>query len=173
MFFALWPDASTRQALRRLQRLPEVAAGRRVHPEDIHLTLAFLGQVEDDRLPCLEAAADAVQGVPFSMQVARLGHWRGPRVAWAAPTECPAGLAELEGRLWERLASCGFEREARPFSPHITLARKARPFEARPLPEPIPWEAHDFVLVTSLSDPGGARYEVLRRWPLQLQEKQG
>jgi 2'-5' RNA ligase len=173
LFFGLWPDDAARQALRVLQQERGPASGRKVHPEDLHLTLAFLGPVAEDRLACLEAAAELVSAEPFELVLTRLGHWRGPRVAWAAPEQTPPDLASLVDQLWQGLVECGFEREARPFSAHVTLARKVRPFRTLPLADPIVWEAREFVLVTSLSVPEPPRYKVLRRWPLQKAENQG
>jgi 2'-5' RNA ligase len=166
LFFALWPDADTRAALHALQREPGPASGRPVHPEDIHQTLVFLGQVEAGRLPCVLAAADQVRASAVTLELTRLGYWRGPRVAWAAPAETPPDLLDLVDQLWGGLAVCGFDRETRPFQSHVTLARKARSFPTATLERPIPWKVRDFVLVTSLSVPEPPRYQVLQRWPL-------
>jgi 2'-5' RNA ligase len=71
-------------------------------------------------------------------------------------------------RLRARLAACGFAVETRPFETHVTLFRKVR--KAPPLPDayavPLVWPVRDFALVVSLAAPEGARYEVLRVWPL-------
>jgi 2'-5' RNA ligase len=65
------------------------------------------------------------------------------------------------------LGECGLAPESRPYQPHITLARKAN----RGLPvtdiEPIHWSVGDFCLAESVTDPQGARYRILRRWPLE------
>lgn len=173
LFFALWPDEETRAALKALQREPGPASGRLVHPQDLHQTLVFLGQVDAQRLPCVLAAADRVHAAATSLELTRLGYWRGPRVAWAAPDETPEPLLDLVDQLWTNLSDCGFEREARPFRSHVTLARKVRPFATAALGRQIPWEVRDFVLVTSLSEPSPPRYKVLQRWPLTRLENQG
>ena len=62
------------------------------------------------------------------------------------------------------VASCGLQTEARPYIPHITLAR-----HAKHLPdinfEPIVWRAEAFCLVESCSEPGGVIYKVKEQWP--------
>jgi 2'-5' RNA ligase len=78
----------------------------------------------------------------------------------------PSSLPALVEQLWGGLGDCGFEREARPYRPHVTLLRKAHPLDDAALSEPIRWQIRDFVLVTSLSAPGAPRYKVLQRWPL-------
>jgi 2'-5' RNA ligase len=143
-----------------------------VHPEDLHQTLVFLGPVEPERLSCVMAAADRVHAAATTLELTRLGYWRGPRVAWAAPAETPPALLDLVDQLWDNLAGCGFEREARPFQSHITLARKARSFPTVLLDESIRWAVRDFVLVTSLSVPSPPRYKVLGRWSLFADENQ-
>jgi 2'-5' RNA ligase len=79
----------------------------------------------------------------------------------------------LVERLWTELATCGFERESRPYRPHIALLRKARGLPGGVLEDPIPWEVREFVLVTSLSVPDGPRYKVLQRWPLAAVDASG
>lgn len=173
LFFALWPDDDTRQRLCRVQQALAAAGGRRVHPEDLHVTLAFLGQVSAAQLPCVTAAADRVEAAPLDLDLDRLGWWRGPRVAWCAPARMPPPLPALVEQLWCALSECGFEREPRPYRPHVTLLRKARPLGDAALSEPIHWQIRDFVLVTSLSAPGAPRYKVLQRWPLTTADQAG
>lgn len=166
LFFALWPDASVRQSLGALQRgLPE-NLGRRTHGADLHITLVFLGQVDDDRRPCVEQAAGAIRGRPFELNIDRLEHWRGPRVLWCGPSHKPQALDGLVRDLQIGLQACHFEPEQRPYAPHVTLARKARAVGARNLDEPIPWPVRDFVLVASRPQVGPPRYEVVGRWGL-------
>ena len=173
LFFALWPDAATREAMSQVQRELAVAGGRPLHPLDLHITLAFLGQVSPDQLPCVLAAAEQVHAAAHTLTLTRQGWWRGPRVAWCAPEETPPAMLELVDQLWNGLAGCGFEREARPFKAHVTLLRKARSIETAPLASPIQWELKDFALVASLSGPGAPRYKVLQRWPLHGDVLQG
>jgi 2'-5' RNA ligase len=173
MFFALWPDDEVRERLRAVQRDLASTGGRRVHPEDLHITLVFLGQVRAEQLPCVQGAAGRVDSAPLVLRLDRQGWWRGPRVAWCAPADMPAALPALVDQLWRGLRECGFEREARPYRPHVTLLRKARPLPGGLLAAPIPWQVRDFVLVTSDSQPEGPRYKVLQRWPLTATEQIG
>jgi 2'-5' RNA ligase len=73
-------------------------------------------------------------------------------------------LLQLQGRLAQALDLRGFVLEARPFTPHVTLARKvARPLPGEAMP-PIAWRVTDFALMRS--DARGGRYETLGRWGL-------
>jgi 2'-5' RNA ligase len=103
-------------------------AGRWVRPEGIHLTLKFLGDVPEQRLPELyDAVACACRAAaPFSLSVAGLGYFGSasrPRVIWAGVDEPTGALAALQRAIEEELAHMGFQREARAFRPHLTLAR--------------------------------------------------
>lgn len=165
-FFALWPDAQVRDRLAREAGLTEVR-GRFHHPVDLHMTLVFLGQVSGARLHCVEATADAIDGASFSLQISGIDYWRRPRILWAGPRQTPAPLGQLVFDLQNGLKACGFEPERRRYQPHVTLARKAGPADARAIEPVIDWSVREFVLAASGGGaPGEPRYRVLRRWPL-------
>ncbi len=165
LFFALWPEDDQRRGFQNLlSQLPK-RHGREPHPDDIHVTLAFLGDVEPERRVCAERAAEGVRADPFSLIFDRVGYWPRPRILWCGASERPAPLLGLLATLNRGLLGCGFEPDRRPFAPHVTLARKAPPIEARSVEPPIPWPVDSFALVGSRL---GVRpsYQVLRRWAL-------
>jgi RNA 2',3'-cyclic 3'-phosphodiesterase len=109
--------------------LPRV---RWVDPSGIHLTLAFLGELDDAQLKrAIEAATLAARQVqPFTYHLTRLdifGSPRQPRVVWMGIEESSGSLARLHSILQQELARSGFETDKRPFSPHLTLARIKSP----------------------------------------------
>ncbi len=166
LFFALWPDETVRAQLAALQeRLPQ-AQGRWVHPEDLHLTLQFLGSVEPGRQACIAEAARAVQGEPFELEIDRIDFWSKPRIAWAGPEAVPRPLKRLVRMLAKKLEPCGFEPERRPYKPHVTLVRKSTPVAAMKLPEPILWAVEHFVLVESRPNGDPPHYRPVEGWPL-------
>ncbi|MCU0833613.1 MAG: RNA 2',3'-cyclic phosphodiesterase [Chromatiaceae bacterium] len=169
LFFALWPDAAVRRGLLKIcGDLPRYH-GREPHPEDLHLTLAFLGEIDAERRRCAEEAADRVQAEPFRLRLDRVGHWARPRILWCGASDCPTSLLGLLAGLNQGLLGCGFTPERRPFVPHLTLARKAPRLEAFELDPPLDWLVAEFVLVGSRL---GERpsYQVLRGWPLALHD---
>jgi len=166
LFFALWPDAPTRDALLQAQQALAVTGGRPLHPLDLHITLAFLGQVPPEQLPCVLAAADRIEAPSLAFTLSRQGVWRGPRVAWVAPEPSPLALSDLVDQLWRQLGGCGYRPEPRPYQAHVTLLRKARMVDEAPLASAIPWVAHEFVLAASLPGPAVPRYEIRQRWAL-------
>lgn len=167
LFFALWPPAEAARQLYALARGCHAGCGGRLMPRDnLHLTLAFLGDTPAERRLAAEAAADGVVGVPFDLSLDRLGYWKHNRILWAGCTQVPEALQALAAELAARLREAGFELEKRPFAAHLTLLRNAAPPAELPAPEGIAWSVDAFVLAASRLGPGGSRYEILRRWPL-------
>ena len=113
------------------QRAPGGSAGQWVTPDKIHLTLKFLGDVPEQRIPTiLSAVSNACNPLPpFDIRLAGLGCFpnaRKPRVVWVGIDERTGQLHTLYRRIEEAMAACGFEAEKRPFRPHLTLARVAQ-----------------------------------------------
>jgi 2'-5' RNA ligase len=164
-FLALTPDADARSAL---AALPLPPGGRRVHPDDLHLTLAFLG---DLRAPSpgalLDELAAAVPGPgPTTVVLDRIELWPGPRVACAVG-EAPE-VAALAATLWRLLPGFGYRAEARPFRAHVALARglprASGAAPVVPLPQPVRWVSRELLLMASVAEPGlpgTPRYRIL------------
>ncbi|MBS0202697.1 MAG: RNA 2',3'-cyclic phosphodiesterase [Planctomycetes bacterium] len=98
-----------------------------VAADELHVTLPFLGETRADQVPELAAALQAVAAAEHvqSLKIHGLGAFPSisrPNVVWAG-FENPVPLVRWSDRLWERCEALGFAREARPFHPHITLAR--------------------------------------------------
>ncbi len=165
LFFALWPDDEVRAAITsRTREVVATTRGRPVVPDNLHITLAFLGTVGPERLACVEHVA-APSPSSFDLSFSEIAYWKRSRILSLLPRETPAALAGMVAALWQALAACGFTPEAREFRAHVTLARDAR----RPHPEmlaiePVRWPVRGFSLVESVTDPAGARYTVRSRY---------
>jgi 2'-5' RNA ligase len=166
-FFALVPDGAARAALSALAKdLARQSEGRVAAPDSIHLTLAWVGDVGEDRLPTLDAIGAALPGAGFDLVLDVLGSFARPRTAWVAPTLIPAPLEFLQQKLRTMLADEGFRVEDRTFAPHLTLARKCAQLPPRASIPPIPWRPTGVSLVASSLDSRGAHYRELGAWPL-------
>ena len=159
LFFALWPDAGQRGQLQHfVAPLLRNVEGRAVEPENWHVTLAFIGNFPADAIATLQTASAAIELTPFCVQFDALDYWPRPKiaslVAWAVPPELQALVEQLQGVL--RLAGAAVEK--RPYRPHITLVRKARPFQALRFAQPLATNWDSFALVESISTPGGVVY---------------
>ena len=98
---------------------------RPVRPAQLHLTLHFLGDVEDETCPALQEAIACVRHEPFAIEIRGTGVFppRGrPTVLWAGVADS-APLTALHAALAAAIESCGLPVEHRPYVPHVTLAR--------------------------------------------------
>lgn len=101
---------------------------RWVTPSSIHLTLKFLGNVEEKMIVMISESAEAVakKYTPFQLNVEKIGTFpaRGnPRVIWVGVKEERDNLIKLKMDIEKEMVNLGFEREEREFTPHLTLGR--------------------------------------------------
>ena len=164
LFFALWPDETTRAQIDSLNQQLD-GAGRKLIPQNLHVTLVFLGNVEDDVADAVERLAADIQAAPLELLFDELDYWKRPRVICLTCRRQPDKVYDLVNQLTRMVSSFPIRLEARPFRAHITLARKA---QQRPdlIFEPIRLKAKEFALVESVYTENGVRYQVLARWPL-------
>lgn len=158
--------------------LGPLVPGGRLRPlavDQIHLTLAFLGEVAPARLPELTGLIAAVAGrhAGFGLQTGRPGCFSG--VVWLGLHDQP-DLSRLQAALEHALLAAGFlpragQRQA--YRPHLTLVRSSRPLEAPGHPAALPpdlpvqaFRAGEICLMQSETGPRGSRYLQLGAWPL-------
>jgi RNA 2',3'-cyclic 3'-phosphodiesterase len=166
-FFALWPDPSARAHISRLAR--EVAlesCGRPTPPDLIHLTLAFVGPQPPLRVDSLRRLAGLVRGRGFALSLDRVGVFEKTGIAWLGASSPQEELVSLQRDLADALRSRGFPVDARPYTPHLTLARRATVAVGRRLPEAISWRVGGFTLVSSETAGPAPVYRTVAQWPL-------
>ena len=157
-------------------------------PENIHLTLKFIGDVEDAAVAPIKDVVETVarETEAFEWELSSLGTFpqkEFPRVVWVGVGAGTDPIATLADRMEEQLAPLGIARADRPFSPHITIARirthrqrgraKNEEREIRGavtrlrLPPCDPLAGDAVILYRSQLSPGGARYTALVTAPLR------
>lgn len=167
LFFALWPPDPVRRRLRDVvSRLQGQVEGRWVRPENLHVTLAFLGSVNGEGRACAERAAERINAPSFDLSMDCVEHWRRQQVLWLGATRLAPALSQLAERLRLGLADCPVAHEDRPYRCHLTLARRVRRPPTDLVIEPIDWHIDRFVLVSSDTSSTGSEYTVLRSWSL-------
>ncbi len=165
LFFALWPDEFLQQPLATLaQTLRAQCGAKLVDEKNIHLTLAFLGEVDASNIARMIEAAATIKLKSFPLQLNQLGSFHRSKVAWIAPTETPPELLSLVSDLHDKLRAENFTFDTKPFVPHITLLRKTHSLETTKLEKAISWNVRAFALVRSYSEERGVRYEVIRKF---------
>ena len=165
LFVAIRPPAAIREAL--LGACSGIEGARWQDDDQLHLTLAFCGDVDGAKAEDLADALAEVESMAFMAEVAGVGHFehkRSPTAVWAAlPLSEPLG--QLHGRVGRACRRAGIATEKRAFRPHITLARLPR--SARPIGGWLaehgtlragPWEVTGFTLYESHLRPEGSLY---------------
>ena len=178
LFVAIDLPEQQRQLLATLQT--GVPGARWVRPEQLHLTLAFLGEVQQETCAPLSRLLAQIRFAPFQLDFGTLGRFppRGlPRVLWIGLQPQPH-LLQLERAVSTTALSCGLVLEARPFFPHITLARCKEPdrqalsaeLAGRNSANLPPFQVQEFLLFESRLTQQGAVHKVLQRYPCHPQE---
>jgi 2'-5' RNA ligase len=181
-FLAIELTDPIRQRLAEAQEnlRPAAEGVKWVAPEKIHLTLKFLGEIEEDAVPAITDAVAEVAGriEPFHISVESVGAFppRGkPRVIWAGIAEDTGRLADLQRQTEAALKSLGFKPEKRRWTPHATIGRVKKRRGSRELRPALDERQDDrfgaqpvteIVLFRSDLFPAGAVYTPLRRIPL-------
>jgi 2'-5' RNA ligase len=182
------PDAVKEMAAKQLDDVKErvrkaapSAAIRWVEAANLHITLWFIGEVDETRADALRSSMQPPFATPrFDVKLEGLGAFPPggtPRVIWIGMTAGREPLVALHGEIRDRLAPLGYEPEARPFSPHLTVARVkdiraggAKAVRAVLASQPVVLERYTQAAVTlfrSRTSPKGAQYESLLRVPLK------
>jgi len=169
--------ASVQQQLKRDLKLSGKEV-RWVRPEQIHLTLKFLGEVRDAAVTevCDVLMRTAAEHSGFELQMRGLGVFGRPaRVVWAGCEPSPE-LMKLQTRLENEFETIGWKKESRPFAGHLTLCRVKTAAAGRRLAEAVEayadeWfgeiSAEQLRLYESVLGPGGAEYSVVCTAPLR------
>jgi 2'-5' RNA ligase len=130
-FIAIELPESVKTGIQQLQTqltLSQYSFVKCVAPQGIHLTLKFLGNISAQKVTEITKVMEqASQGViPFQLQITEVGAFpnvRRPRVLWVGIKGDVDKLVGWQQRLDNGLVPLGFAKEARPFTPHLTLAR--------------------------------------------------
>ena len=118
------------------------SAGNFSEPENIHLTLVFLGECDAGQTSAVKSVLDAARIEPFPVAITQVGRFarRGGDIWWAG-VQASGPLSALQKYLVNGLLNAGFEVDAREYRPHITLGREvvtdARPRELEPFGETV------------------------------------
>ncbi|MDH3747465.1 MAG: RNA 2',3'-cyclic phosphodiesterase [Gammaproteobacteria bacterium] len=164
LFFALWPDDRQRDQLRNaISPVAKLVEGRAVYRGNWHVTLAFIGDFEERLIPAMHEAAGAISFEPFRLRFDLAEFWPRPKIAALSAQSVPPELEQLVNSLNSVLTDAGVMAEPRRFRPHITIVKRARPFETQRLAQPIIVEWSGFELVESVSERGGSTYHPLKQ----------
>jgi 2'-5' RNA ligase len=150
-----------------------------VGERNLHLTVRFLGEIEDARVPGLQSSLARPLGIePADVGFGGWGVFPShgsPRVVWVGVTEGLSSLERAHALVGERLAELGVGIEARRFSPHLTVGRVKTPsvdvlrglVDSGEVPVAARCAVSQCILYRSRLSPDGATYEALVHTPFQ------
>ncbi|MCB5303400.1 RNA 2',3'-cyclic phosphodiesterase [Yersinia bercovieri] len=147
-------------------------AGRPIAAANLHLTLAFLGEVSAAKAQILQQQAGRISQLGFNVALDDIGHWPGSGVIWLGCKNPPRSLLQLAQLLRSQAARSGCYQTPLPFHPHVTLLRGAVH------PVALPAKTHNesfrvnhFSLYESVFARGRTRYNMVQSWPLVGSER--
>lgn len=175
-FVAIFPPQEVREALLgAAQNLHASTNFRLVGQEKIHLTLKFLGDVAEQDLDTIERALRPISEdhEPFEASTSGFGAFpseKKARILWAGIDQGSEHLRTIAERVENLLAPTGFERENRPYVPHLTLGRSQARWTKLTPPETSPptlcFTVRGIDLVKSAPGKNGVTYSTLATYPL-------
>jgi len=144
--------------------------------EGLHVTLKFIGHVDDAAVEKIKAALSTIKATPFEVKFTAVGFFPNPnagRLFWAG-VDGGSSLPKLASTIDAAMEKLGIPRETKPYHPHLTLARtNSRPLRGlKPLlEEPTPqfgtMTAREFFLYQSQPQKGGSKYTKLERFEFE------
>ena len=165
LFFGIELNADARAAVRAAAERMRLEKGKLTDMDNYHVTLAFLGQVDEEAVPELLRLGALCWHRPFELTLSgSMDTFKGGSVIWAGLDESTE-LGKMQARLQNILQENGFLGESEGYTPHITVARSAR--AARPYPDVgrVSFDVNCVTLFESLREDGRLVYKPLGRMP--------
>jgi RNA 2',3'-cyclic 3'-phosphodiesterase len=167
LFFAAMPDAGAREQIAAAALSLSLEPGaRRVPHENLHMTLAFVGDVAASQLPSMLKAGAAQKERAFSVTFDEYDYWPKAGVIVAAARSIPAELYRLWRQLHRELAARSRPLESERLRPHVTLARKVSQPPVLQAMSAFDWRVRDFCLMRSDTSGFQSAYTVVDTWQL-------
>lgn len=166
LFLGLPIPPELANTLARTARALKLPNARVTPPDNLHLTLIFLGQVGEDRLPAILRELDQLEVEPVQLRFTNIDLFPRAGVLFAEIETTPK-LLNLQAQSSDRMVRCGFPLDDRPYHPHVTLARLRSPIRFSPKQTTLPSAAQqrftaDVVnLYQSHTLPTGSQYEII------------
>lgn len=164
LFFAIWLSDRQRESLRDIvQPVLSGIEGDFVDRRNWHVTLVFVGQFPEQKLPDLRSAVAGISVEPFRLRFDRASFWPRPKIACLETATVPDELQRLVLGIHEAVQPFGIPPEDHSYRPHITIAQRTRPFAPQRLARTIELQCDSFELVESVPLRGASQYRPLKQ----------
>ena len=172
LFFGLELTPTTSLQIADWRDRQLVCTGAQVPAANFHITLAFLGTINDQDIESLCLSVDewlahnALRGAALELDCT--GYWQKQGIYWLGPEKWPEELSQLAQKLATLGSAAGAKRDRNRFQPHITLFRQCSAAPPAPLQAPsIDMRYSGFALFESRQGKRGVSYHVLQDWTLR------
>lgn len=159
VFLALWPDSDLRGQLAGLLLHEEY--GRPIPIEHLHLTLVFIGMVDDQSLHCIGRQLSQFVFSPFDVTLDQFGYFAKPRIFWVGPSRIPSALSQLSRQMIELCRECAVHTSVDRFVPHVSLFRECLAPRIPHWRPALHWKAERLVLVESGVNGNPGHYRIV------------
>ncbi|AMK77320.1 MULTISPECIES: RNA 2',3'-cyclic phosphodiesterase [Methylomonas] len=163
LFFALWPEQHIRQQCEILTDKLN-GYGKPVNPANLHVTLLFLGRISPEQQAVLTKEASQIPVSPITLTFDCLSFWKKPAVLCLTASQFDQNVSKLNEILATIAKQQGITVDDRPFTPHVTLLKKADSVIDIDF-APVLWRSDGFCLVESRSIANNIEYRIIERWP--------
>jgi len=169
LFLGLKPNPTQMHSLVVMQQ-QLAGMGRPVPADNLHMTLFFLGTIEQADADVFVSAIDSQCWQSYSVTFGQLRLWRKPKILCLAGTASDSRLQSSVAEIRAIAKTVALQDPFTAFTPHITLMRKATALPEERcslLPEPLIIEAESMHLFQSVSHESGVEYQIIKSWPLR------
>ncbi|WP_417551003.1 RNA 2',3'-cyclic phosphodiesterase [Methylophaga sp.] len=165
-FFALSPDLHSRMQIQNImKRLPEDHSIKLQTTANLHQTLLFLGQLDQQQINNLVKQTESLRWSAIPMQFDHVSYWAAPKILCLTSRAPSAELFSLVNNLQSLASEAKIKVDEQPYQPHITLARKVSEAVSVPI-APVRFKAEELVLMKSVSTEQGPQYQPMMHWPI-------
>lgn len=170
LFFALWPDEITRQQCVKIKNELCIENVYAVPADNIHITLLFLGNIDSDKESMIKRDSASINIPNIRLRFNDLSFWKKSGIlCLTATVPCPE-LEKLVEDLSKLAIKLDIPTDERPFTPHITLVKKALRQQNLEF-DPVIWHSNAFCLVESCQVSSGVEYRIVQKWEAKEQKK--
>ena len=167
LFFSLVPEEGIRdQLVEAAKTFPTVKGVRPIPKNNLHITLLFLGNVEENARKYLEKKVVQTFIQSFSLRLDLFGYFKRSQTIWIGSSSYPNELTRLINHLKSIGVQCGVDFDDRPIKPHVTLFRKVPKANFPSEPISIIWKVHEFHLMESIPDGNTTQYDKIATYRL-------
>jgi 2'-5' RNA ligase len=164
LFFALWPSLRQRELMRDIiNPALSTVEGNAVERSNWHVTLVFIGDFPEERIPALQSAVSVIDPGEIRLRFDTMTLWQRPKIACMHARTVPPELEHLVKSLQQALIPFGYAPDPRVYRPHITVARKVRAFPDIRLARSIELSWTEFTLMESVSFRGQVQYHPVKQ----------